>query len=175
MNTIAIDAELQTKLAYLCADHLNDEERLLRLALPMVREVKAAFQKPNADSLTEALNRREELGRYHDDLQRKRKLVCAAIAQAWPGTRDSITLSAVVGLLRLELQDPLLSQLAFVRQMAGELAALNYWVSVHVRIHADAYESILRGLIGSAAGSGRYDPRGKAEMPEYRSLVEIHG
>ena len=175
MNTIEFDAALQNKLSTLCGDHLRAEERLLRLALPMVRAVKDAFQNPNADSLMEALSCREEVTRLHDDLHRRRQQLCVEVAQRLHCDRDSIKLPAIVRLLPLELQDPLLSQLAFVRQMAGELAALNYWVSVHVRIHLDAYESVLRGLIGSTANSGRYDPHGKAEAPEYRSLLEIHG
>ena len=72
-------------------------------------------------------------------------------------------------------RDPLLLQLTRVRHLANDVVATNHRLSLHLRIYLDAYQRLLRDLTGTASGSGRYGPHGKAESLEYRPLIQIHG
>jgi hypothetical protein len=178
MNTSDLDPSAHDVIAQLCAEHLHEEERLLRAAVPMARAVKDAFAQPRVDALMESLRSHEEFSRLLDDLRRRRRVLCQEISERIAprsGESEPISLTRVIRLLPLEMQDPLLSQLAFVRQMAEELVHLNHWLAVHARIHLDAYERMLQDLVGSAASSGRYGPHGKTEAIAYRPLLEIHG
>jgi hypothetical protein len=178
MNTTDLEPGLQSVLASLCAEHLREEERLLRAALPMARAVKDAFVQPRPDSLMAALQGHHEFTRLLDDLRQRRHVLRREISAClgpYHAEHAKHSLPGIVRLLPLEMQDPLLSQLAFVRQLAEELVRLNHWLSVYTRIHLDAYERLLRDLIGSASHSGRYGAQGKADAPEYRPLLEIHG
>jgi hypothetical protein len=165
-------------LATICAEHLREEERVLLEAVPMARAVKAAFVQPRIDSLMASLQSHQEFTRLLEDLRQRRRELRGKISNAQGPVSDgegALSFRRIVSLLPLEMQDPLLSQLAFVRQLAEELVRLNHWLSVHTRIHLDAYERMLRDLVGSASHSGRYGPLGKTESPDYRPLFEIHG
>jgi len=177
--------DVDSSLRDLIAEHLREEERLLCAAVPIAREVKLAFAQPRVDVLMDSLRGHEEFSRVLDDLRSRRRELGQEITKrihpppsppfSRGGAGTPLSLTRVIRLLPIAMQDPLLAQLAFVRQLAEELVHLNHWLSVHSRIHLDAYERMLQDLVGAAANSGRYGPQGKTELLEYRPLLEVHG
>jgi hypothetical protein len=52
---------------------------------------------------------------------------------------------------------------------------INRWLTIHMRIHLEAYQRLLSDLTGSARSSGRYGPAGNAEASDYRPLIQVRG
>jgi hypothetical protein len=161
------------ELAALCANHLRDEEALLAAALPLVRAVKNAFGARGFDTFAAALGRHQEFAQMIEKMNVRRMHFRESLGRHLELPSQEVTLSAA--LARLPDHSALAADAARVKRLVDELASLNYWVSVHLRIHLKAYRNILRDLTNTRAGSGRYGPGGKAESLEYRPLFQIHG
>ena len=162
-------------IARLCADHLNAEEHLLAAALPIVQTIQGNLGGTAPMALP-------ELAERHDGFTRLlpgTATASAAAARSWAAGsawRRAVRLSRpVLARLSGDAAVALTAQLAHVRNMADQLVAANHRLSVHLRIHLDAYQSLLHDLTGTAPSSGRYGPHGKAETQIYRPLIQIRG
>jgi hypothetical protein len=163
-------------LTSLCLDHLRQEEALLKAALPVAAGIRDAFSKHNLDAFAAALGGHRQLTRMIDDLQGKRRKFTESAARQLGAPSTEVKLSA----LQARLPDgpgkiAVADAAGRVRRLAQELAAVNFVVSVHVRVHLDAYRGILRDLTNTKTGSGRYGPAGRAETPDYRPMLQING
>jgi hypothetical protein len=171
----------------LCADHLRREESLLASALEVARGMKDAFTGRSTDdaetdparsapeALVQALARHTDYAQLLNELSTKREALRQSLAAHLGLDPKLVTLARVVRNLPHQAGSALASELANVRGLAEQLAALNYWLSVHLRVHLDAYRRILRDLTNTSSGSGRYGPAGVAESLEYRPLIQLHG
>lgn len=158
-----------------CLEHVRQEETLLRAALPIVAGVQEAFDKRGMDAWTAALARHGDLVRMMDELQRRRRLFSETVARDLGLPAHQITLAVVQARLSPDLQAVVAEAVADVRTLAHELAAAIFILSVHVRIHLDAYRRILRDLTQTRADSGRYGPAGRAETLDYRPILQLNG
>lgn len=161
-------------LRSLCTRQISHEASLLTSALQAVHAMETAFRQRNPD-LAASLRGHEEVARRIAELEERRRDFGLAAARLLGIAPQSVNLLTAVDRLSEPERTPLLAELNRLRASARELAALVGRVSVFLRIHADAYQRILRDLTRSGTSSGRYGPTGNAETHEYRPLLQIHG
>jgi hypothetical protein len=161
------------------ATYLRQEEALLAAALPLVQGLQAAFgdagTAPAAD-----FRAQQEFLKMAGEVNASRKNLHEEWARQWRLASSGLASSAFTMERALELlPEPERSECRAtaerVQSLAQQVAAVNYTVSIHLRIHLSAYRRILRELTNTSAGSGRYGPAGKAESQDYRPLLHIHG
>jgi hypothetical protein len=162
-----------SKLADLCLEHLHKEEAMLKTALSIVGAIKNAFGERGLDVFATVLGRHRELTGMIADIQRRRRQFAEAAARQIGVPCEKITMSVALARLPSPARAAVAETASRVRGLAQELAAANFVVSVHVRVHLDAYRRILRDLTNTTAGSGRYCPAGNAEAVEYRPMMQI--
>jgi hypothetical protein len=162
-------------LATLCLDHLHNEAAMLTTALSIVGAIKKAFGERGLDAFTAALGRNWELTRIVADIQRRRRQFAESTAGRLGLPWQAVTISAVTAHLPENGRATVIGTANRVRTLAQDLAAANFVVSVHIRVHLDAYRRILRDLTNTRAGSGRYSPAGHAEVLDYRPMLQING
>jgi flagellar biosynthesis/type III secretory pathway chaperone len=162
-------------LRFLCTQQMQHEATLLTAVLLLVRSMETAFRQHNSNELAAMMNRQVEIAAQIAELNRERARFCESAARWLPRAPDAITLPIAISHLPAVEQAALAAELARIRALAEELAALVRRVSVFLRIHLDAFQRILRDLTNSHQGSGRYGPTGNAEAHVYRPLLQIHG
>jgi hypothetical protein len=162
-------------LATLCTDHLRHEETLLAAALPLASAVRKAFTQRGFDAFAAALGRHADFAQLVDEMTVRRLRLREELAGRLGMAPKEITLAGALANLPDTAKAAVAAGAARVRRLAEELATTNYWVSVHLRIHLDAYRCILRDLTNTSTGSGRYGREGTPELLEYRPLLQIHG
>jgi hypothetical protein len=162
-------------LAALCASHFRHEEALLSAALPIVRAVYAAFSERGFAAVPAALGGHQDFAGLIEEMNRRRQCFRDELARRLGIMAADVSLARVLNRLPASLQATVADSAARARRLAEELAATNFRVSVHLRVHLDAYRRILRDLTNSTTSSGRYGPAGKTESHEYRPLIQIHG
>ncbi len=163
-------------LTRLCLEHLHQEEALLQAALAVVGAIQNGFGAHGLDAYAAALDRHRELVGMVGDIQCRRREFARVTTAYIGGRREDVTVAGVLAFLGVdkETMPPCLAEtLARVRDLAHELAAANYVVSVHVRVHLDAYRRILRDLTNTRDGPGRYGRAGQPETLEYRPMLQI--
>ncbi len=158
-----------------CADYLLEEEGLLVAALPMVRDIQIALVSNDLRALPQVVDCHQEFMRFIDAMHERRQRFSAELARYFRIAPESLRLSQLLASVPTETHAAQFERLNRVRAMAEELVALNHRLSVHLRIHLDAYQRLLRDLTGTATGSGRYGAHGQSETSEYRALIQIHG
>ncbi len=161
-------------LAELCAAHLEHEEALLTSALRIVQGMLAAFGARSLDAFASALRGHAEFVQVVKEMNARRGRFGAEIAVRLK-LREVGTMVHVFAALNKDEGTPLKASATRVRQLAQELANLNFRVSVHLRVYLNAYGRILRDLTNTSASSGRYGPAGTTEAVDYRPLVHLHG
>jgi hypothetical protein len=174
MKSPACDAQI-SDLAELCVSHLREEETLLRAAEPLVLAVKDAFSMRAQEAFVAALTRHQEFAGLLSRLHRLRTAFREALSRQMRVRPEQVTLSLALERVPEPAKRALAADAARIRRMADELAKTNYWISVHLRVHLDAYRRLLRDVTDTAAGSGRYGPAGKTESLDYRPLILIRG
>jgi hypothetical protein len=162
-------------LATLCADYLRQEEILLAAAQPMVQGVKEAFTLRGHEAFVAALARHQEFAALLARVNVVRSGFREALSRRLRLAPAEVTLTRALQCVPEPDRRALAADAARLRRLADEMAATNYWISVHLRVHLGAYRRILRDLTNTAAGSGRYGRAGKTESLEYRPLILIHG
>ncbi len=162
-------------LAQLCAAHLRHELELLAAALPLVRAVQEGFNLPDFAAFMPALASHGEFARLLHEIEVRRQWFREAAASHVHLPAREVTLTRVLASLPADDQVDLAAEAERLRQLAEEVAGINYRVSVHLRVHLGAYRRILRDLTNTSVGSGRYGPAGKSESLDYRPLIHIHG
>jgi len=166
---------LTDDVAAMCGAHLREEERLLAAALPIVRTVQHRFNQREPGPLPELVQHQHELTQLIGDMQQRRHLLRAAIAHRLNLVAGNVRLAPLVNGMPPSHKDALLIQLVRVRQLADELVATNHRLSLHLHIYLDAYQRLLQDLTGTPSASGRYGPQGKADVPQYRPMIQVHG
>jgi hypothetical protein len=162
-------------IATLCGVHLAEEERLLTSALPIVHAVQQQFTRREPGPLPGIDELHQELTQLIGAVQLRRQSLRAAIARRFNITAEDVRLSQIVDELPSASREALTVQMARVRKLADVLVASNHRLSLQLRIYLDGYQRLLRDLTGTAMGSGRYGPHGKADVAEYRSLIQVQG
>jgi hypothetical protein len=162
-------------LAVLCADHVRGEEALLAAALPLVRAVQEALNARGAGALATALAGHQEFSRLIEQMSLRRQRFRETLAGRLKIAPRDVTLARALATMPAASQAAIGAAAARARRLADDLAAANYGISIHLRIHLEAYQRILRDLTSTAAGSGRYGPAGQTESLEYRPLIHIRG
>jgi hypothetical protein len=166
---------LTQALRFLCSDHLQHEASVLQSALRLVRAMDTAFRQHSSNLIAPTVNRHAEVAALMEELNRRRAHFRASAARLLKLAPDAVKFSVILNQLSARERPAVATEMARVRVMAEELAAINYRVSIFLRIHLDAYRRILRDLTNSRQGSGRYGPTGSTESHEYRPLIQIHG
>jgi hypothetical protein len=169
------DEDDRHDLLALCARQLEREEALLAAALPIVRGMQAAFALQSLDAFVAALSGHAAFVKLLEEINTRRQAFRDELGQQLRIAAHKCTLASALAALPANVRPPLVAQAARVRRLADELAALNYRISIHLRIYLDAYRRILRDLTNTSASSGRYGPAGRTEAHDYRPLLQIHG
>jgi hypothetical protein len=163
------------ELAALCGEHLRQEGALLTAALAIVRGVQVSFSERGIGALIVALTSHHQFAKLIEEMKVRRQRCRAELTRLLDIEPKDATLTRALARLPVAHQASMAEQATRVRAMATELAGLNYRVSVHLRVHIDAYRRILRDLTNTAVSSGRYGPAGKTELQDYRPLIHIRG
>lgn len=158
-----------------CVEHLGEEERMLRAALPIVRSVQSVVTRGDPAMVADLVQQHAELTGLVEVLQRRRQALRHELAQRLAIPAAEIRLVRVVQMIPGDVGQDVLLRLTRIRGMADELVTTNHRLSLHLRIYLDTYQRLLRDLTGTGNGSGRYGPQGKPELPDYRPLIHIHG
>ena len=166
---------MTNEMVQLIEQHLHDEERWLETATPMVRAVQTALTQTPGELMPEIARQHQELATGIDAILRRRQELCERLSNQVGIPAGEIRLSRILPRLPEKARAKLQAQVARVRDRAAELIAANRRLSIHVHIFLDAYQRLLRGLTGTASGSGRYGPQGKTESPAYRPLLQVRG
>jgi hypothetical protein len=167
------DASEIDELARICGEHLKQEELLLGEILPMLRALRDSFGTPRGQPLAE--QQAKPVTQLIEMMTSKRERLRLRLAP-WLGVEPrQVTLNMALNQLPAERRRPLDETSARVRGMIEELVKLSYWVSLHLRIHLDTFQRLICDVTNSGSGSGRYGPRGQAEAPAYRPLIEMRG
>src|SRR5262249_28623798 len=159
-----------------CIDHLRHEEVLLQGGLSIVNDIQNAFCQRGLTAFAAVFGRHAELLNMMDDLQHRRRQFSQTASHQLGEPPGDITYSAV--LKRLPGDCPgvdLANAVQRVQRLAQELTTANFVVSVHVRVHLDAFRAILRDMTNTKSGSGRYGPAGQAEALDYGPMLQING
>jgi len=168
---------MNDQLATLCLNHLRSEETLLKSSLSIAKAIQDAFGVPAAaglDAFAAALGRHRELTGMFSEIQRQRRqFVESAIKLGVPG--KTVTIASAQAHLTGPIQGTVAEAANRVLGLARELTAANFVLSVHVRVHLNAYRRILRDLTNTKDSSGRYSRAGHTETLEYRPLLQING
>ena len=164
-----------TDLAALCAEHLEQEEKLLAAVVPKVRALKEAFLRRQPDGIEQNLERQQEFLTAVSRIKVGRERLRMELAQHLRQRPIQTTITQAVETLPEPSRAALRASAARIRALAGELVTTIHWLAVHSRVHLDAYQRLLRDITGTRAASGRYGAAGKPEAAEYRPLFEIHG
>jgi len=177
MESDTITGKSDERLAQLCAEHLEHEETLLAAASRIARAILAAFKARGPESFRAALQGQAEVAAAAVKMNaRRRRFHEEAARLTRTGASDQpISLTDALAALGASHRARLEPVATRVRHLAQELADLNYRVSVHIRVHLNAYRSILNDLTGTSPSSGRYGPAGTAESADYRPLLLLHG
>ena len=162
-------------LAGLLADHLQAEEAVLTAALPVLRAIRAAFTDQASGSLPAGTEDQQRLARLVSDMRERRRHWREGLARRLQCPVEAITVSGILDRLPPNRHDLVRADAERVRNLARELVGLNHWLNIHLRIYCDAYRRLLRGLTGTVQHSGRYGPAGKAEVNDFRPLIQIQG
>jgi hypothetical protein len=175
MNGPGPNKKRSSELATLVANYLRQEEALLTAALPIVRALQCAFTQPGKTSVTPQLDRQQEFFKLMGEMHVQRQCFRRDLAQHLQIDPSSVNLEKALAGLPGPVRADYGGAVERVRQLAQDMAAANYEISVHLRIHLGAYRRILRDLTNTSAGSGRYGPAGTTESLDYRPLLTIHG
>jgi hypothetical protein len=170
-----MQANPQNDLADLLADHLRAEEALLTAALPVLRAVQAGFKDRSKDGLPTGTAEQQRLALLVNDMMERRRCWRGDLARRLQCPVGVVSVTRILERLPPDRRAPLRADADRVRDLARELVALNHWLSVHLRIYLDAYRRLLRDLTRTAHHSGRYGRAGKAEVNEFRPLIQIQG
>ena len=130
-------------LATLCLDHLQHEDTLLKTALSIVCAIKAAFSERTPDAFVTGLSRHREFSSMVGAIQQRRRHFAETAAGQLGVASAKVTISAVLEHLPKSCRADVAEAAERVRGLAHELAAANFVVSVHVRVHLNAYRRIL--------------------------------
>ncbi len=175
MNGHGKTSQATSTTGALVANYLCQEEALLATALPIVRALQAAFMRPGKLAQSPEADRQQEFFRVMEEMHVGRQRFREELARQLQIGLGGATLERALAVLTDADREECASGLERVRKLAQDLAAANYEISVHLRIHLGAYRRILRDLTNTSAGSGRYGPAGKTESLDYRPLFHIHG
>lgn len=162
-------------LAELLAVHLHDEEAALAAGLPMVRALKSAMTQSAGDRLAEIADGHQAIAGLFADIKMRRQRFLEQMSRRCQLEARSLTVSLVINTLPTSKRAALHAAAEEVRTLAQEFVAVARWVTVHLRIHLDAYQRLLCDLTGTANHSGRYGPAGKAETSDFRPIIQIQG
>jgi hypothetical protein len=162
-------------LAELLAMHLEDEEAVLAAAVPILRALKAALLETREQKLPDLVERHRAVADLLSDVKIRRERFRAQLARRLQCDAETITVSRVLQRLPAGSQDTLGACIARIRDLAEEFVTINRWLTIHLRIHLNAYQRLLCDLTGSARSSGRYGPAGRAEAGNFRPLIQIQG
>jgi hypothetical protein len=162
-------------LAELLAIHLDDEEAVLAAALPLVRALKSALLQAGAPRLPDLDERHRAVADLLNEAKARRARFRTLLARRLGCGAETVTVSRVMPLLPAASQESLGACVARIRGMADEFVTINRWLTIHLRIHLNAYRRLLRDLTGSARSSGRYGRAGRAEAGDFRPLIQIQG
>ena len=164
-----------SELADLLAIHLQDEEAVLTAALPVVRALKAALTERTAEPPPEPGEQHQAIIGLLVDIRTRRQRFRELLARRFDCAAETINVSRILNGLPAQPRATLGACAERIRRMASEVVEINRWLTIHLRIHLDAYQRLLCDLTGSAHSSGRYGPAGKAETGELRPLIQIQG
>lgn len=162
-------------LAELLTVHLQDEEAVLAAALPSVRAMKAALTQTGADRFPDVAEQHHAILNLLADIKLRRQRFREMLARRLQCPAETLTITFLLSQLPAHSQETLGALVERIRRMANEFVALNRWLTVHLRIHLDAYHRLLCDLTGTAHSSGRYGRAGKAETGDLRPLLQIRG
>jgi hypothetical protein len=175
MNGPGLNKKQTSELAAVVANYLHQEESLLTAALPIVRALQGAFTQPGKMSKLPQLDRQHEFFKLMGEMHGKRQCFRQDLARQLQRDPSSVNLEQALAGLPGPVRADFGGAVERIRKLAQDMAAANYEISVHLRIHLDAYRRILRDLTNTSAGSGRYGPAGTTESLDYRPLLIIHG
>lgn len=163
------------ELAELVAIHLQDEEAVLAAALPMVRHLKETLTQVTVQALPELVERHRSAADLLGDIKARRERFREVLARRLACDVESATVSRVIDMLPSNAQRELRGRVARIRGLAEEFVVINRWLTLHLRIHLDAYQRLLCDLTGSTRSSGRYGAAGRTEVSDYRPLIQVRG
>jgi hypothetical protein len=164
-----------TEVAALCRSHLHEEERLLDVALPTARAIQNQLSQGQPGHFSELAERQQSLVQVIRDVQTRRRAVRDDLARLLNIPPSAVRLSQVFAKLPVDTRASLQMRLARVRRLAAEQTTTNRRLALRIGIYLDAYQRLLHDLTGAGAGSGRYGPRGQADVPNYRPLIQVQG
>ena len=162
-------------LADLLLMHLQDEESVLATALPLVRALKATLLQSGAQMFPDLIAQHRAVADLFSEVKMRRERFKELFSFRLRCDAESITVSRVLRTLPEAAQDGLGIRVVRIRLLADEFVMINRWLTIHLRIHLNAYQCLLYDLTGSARSSGRYGRAGRAEANDFRSLIQIHG
>jgi hypothetical protein len=174
MTDVATNGLDDQPLARLCADHLHEEETLLRAALDIVTGVEAGLAGRASGAFPSALAVHAQFCQLILEMRARRDRFRQAVAGRLNLPPEKVTITRTLA----GLEGParaLSDDAARVSGLADALAAATQKVSARLRVYLDCYRRILRDLTNTATSSGRYGPAGRAESLDYRPLLSIHG
>lgn len=162
-------------ISALCFRYLELAESLFAIVHPKMLAMQTAFRESYvADSVLNLLDSPDVMGQIQE-IQRQRRAVLDEIGSRLGLKSDVVTLSSILGKVPVEARSALVTRADRLRRMTAEIASINLWLAVHLRVHLDAYQRLLVAITGTAAGSGRYGARGKAESFDFRPTIEKRG
>src|SRR5262249_50951066 len=129
----------------------------------------------NAQTLPEMVERHRTTAELLNDIKVRRERFRELLGRRMQCDADAITVTRVLQMLPADAQRELGGCVARIRAMAGEFGAIQRWLTIHLRIHLDAYQRLLSDLTGSARTSGRYGRAGESEANDYRPLIQVRG
>lgn len=162
-------------LTELLTVHLQDEESVLAAAVPGVRALKAALTQIGHGRIPELAEQHQAILNILGDIKLRRQRFRELLARRLQCDAETLTITGLLPQLPARSQETLGACAARIRQMAHEFVAISRWLTVHLRIHLDAYQRLLCDLTGTAHSSGRYGPAGRAEAGDLRPLIQIRG
>lgn len=168
-GTTAVD------LSTLCFRYLELAENLFAIVYPKLLAMQSAFRKSATPDSVPNLADSPGLFAQIQEIQRQRRAVLDEIGSHLGLTSNVVTLSSILGKLPADARNALTNRADRLRRTTVEIASINLWLAVHLRIHLDAYQRLLIAITGTAAGPGRYGAGGKAELSDFRPLIEKRG
>ena len=157
-----------------CADHLTEEEGLLRETRMVLREIRAALLRQDLDALGDALRHQERVAAESTAMQERRLAMRRGLAKALHHPEETIRLSLVAAQLPEVVRNRLLRWRDRLQRDAAEIDQLNRGNAALILHNLDFQQRLLDALTGDGPGVS-YTLNGTKPEAVRGSLLEARG